>query len=161
MTILKLSIKRLKMLLFIILIAFSNVLFAEIIEIPNVGLSIDAPEGFSNSTTFDGLINLESNDAILMRILPESAPPEFVDSFTKELLLTRNINELSREKIILDDTEAILIKATQHANGEVFGKWLLLFYRNSQAFIVAATFRNLESDISDKIKLSLSSIGFI
>ena len=140
---------------------FSLNTYADTVEIPNLGLSIAAPPGFEFATDFDGLANLQTKDSVLMAILPDGAPPNFVDSFTKELLKTRGIEEQSREVISLDGTEATLIKAQQVAADTVFGKRLLLFYRDQRAYVVNVTYRDLEGDVAEQLETSLRSIQFI
>ena len=140
---------------------FSLNTYADTVEIPNLGLSIDAPPGFEFATDFDGLANLETKDSVLMAILPDGTPSNYVDSFTKELLKTRGIEEQSRQIILLDDTEATLINAQQVAADTIFGKRLLLFYRDQRAYVVNATYRDLEGDVAEQLETSLRSIQFL
>jgi len=137
------------------------IVLAEVMDLPRVGLSIEPPVGFERATRFDGLVNPQTKDTILIMVLPEGLPGNYLDAFTKEALATRGINEESREQITLDTTNAILVRATQTVQGYTYGKWILLFEHSDKTYMVNASYRDRDSEIVGKIKAALTSIKFV
>ena len=152
-----LTLFRLTFCVFLLSVAFDVI--AESVSLPNVGLSLDAPAGFESATRFDGLVNNQTKDTILIAILPEGTPKEYVESFTDEILETRGITVQSREQITISGVSALLIEASQFHGNQSFGKWLLLFSNNDKNYVINASYRN--PDVSEKIRNALISIKFL
>lgn len=102
------------------------------------GLSLTAPPGFEVASTWEGFGQAETGASVMaVRV-----PGPFADieaGFSDVGLASRGMQLVSREARTHDGLPAVLLRATQTAQGTRFDKWLLAFGDAEQTFLVTAT----------------------
>jgi hypothetical protein len=112
--------------------------------------SMIPPKGFTAATAFSGFENEESGASIMVTEIPESAD-KIGESFTAEALKKQGMQLISKEIIDFNNAKALLIKASQPANGTTYLKQVLVFGDGKKTILVNGIYpvesKKLEGDI--------------
>lgn len=127
------------------------------ILIPGTKYSMIPPEGFILSTSFSGFQNNETGASIMIMDIPTSYS-SLVIGFTKEALKTKGMNLLSKENVRYKNSDAMLFKVSQQANGINYLKQILLFGDKKITVMVNGIYPEQTKDSENEIKKSLFTI---
>ncbi|MEO0376907.1 MAG: hypothetical protein AAF329_20265 [Cyanobacteria bacterium P01_A01_bin.17] len=117
---------------------------------PEVGVSLEPPEGFEKAPTFYGVQQPETGASIMVSAIP-GPYAEVVKGFNSQRLATRGLRLLSQQS--LGDGSRLLLKVSQRAYGQDFLKWLVVFAdQQNQTKVVVATF---PEDAADRLSAPL------
>ena len=125
--------------------------------IPGTKYSMIPPEGFILSTSFSGFQNNETGASIMIMDIPTSYS-SLVQGFTKEALKTKGMNLLSKENVKYKNSDAMLFKVSQKANGINYLKQVLLFGDKKITVMVNGIYPEQAKDSENEIKKSLFTI---
>jgi len=126
------------------------------IKISGTKCSLIPPDGFITATTFSGFQNAETGASIMINEFP--APYQtLVDGFTADALKTKGITLVSRQILNFNNSTAILINATQAANGTTYIKQILIFGDSNGTVLVNGIYPEASKKIEGKIKEALLS----
>jgi len=125
--------------------------------IPGTKYSMIPPEGFILSTNFSGFQNNETGASIMIMDIPTSYS-SLVSGFTKEALKTKGMNLLSKENVRYKNSDAMLFKVSQKANGINYLKQVLLFGDKAKTVMVNGIYPEQAKDSENEIKKSLFTI---
>jgi hypothetical protein len=128
---------------------------ANYINFPAVGVKLTQPQGFDRSGNFDGFQQVSTQSSILVTKLP--TPFNNVrDGFTAKNLLTRGMKLERKEKISIDGNPGLLLRVSQTAFGQKFGKWLVIFGKGEETILMTATFpRDRAAKLAPQLKSTL------
>jgi len=127
------------------------------VQIPGTKYSMIPPEGFILSTNFSGFQNNETGASIMVMDIPTSYS-SLVSGFTKEALKTKGMNLLSKENVRYKNSDAMLFKVSQQANGINYLKQILLFGDKKITVMVNGIYPEQSKDSGNEIKKSLFTI---
>ncbi len=152
----------------ICLVSFSTVFGQEKIEntitddhvnIPSSKVSLIPPVGFTKSTLISGFQDLTTGSSILLIDMP--APySKIAPAFTKENLMSKGIEILSKEEYIINGLPAILINAQQIISGSIYSKTLLILGNETESMMIQGTCNNLNKAEIETIKTTLLAIVY-
>jgi hypothetical protein len=127
---------------------------------PEVGLSIQPPEGFEKATTFYGVQQSETGASVMVSAIPGPFS-EVVSGFNAQQLAARGLRLLSKQS--LAGGSKLLIKVAQEAYGQTFLKWLVVFAdQQNETKVVVATFPEDKADqLSAVLKATALSAALI
>jgi len=125
--------------------------------IPGTKYSMIPPEGFILSTNFSGFQNNETGASIMIMDIPTSYS-SLVSGFTKEALKTKGMNLLYKENVRYKNSDAMLFKVSQKANGINYLKQVLLFGDKAKTVMVNGIYPEQAKDSENEIKKSLFTI---
>jgi len=115
------------------------------------------PAGFIESTNFPGFQQNSSGATIIVTELP-GPYKEVSESFTAENLKSRGMILQSTEKTTIDGYPGLIIKFSQQAYGQDFGKLGILFGDDQETIFVVASFPvETEKDLLAPLKDSILS----
>lgn len=135
--------------------ATENAPKAQPIAITGTKVNLVKPEGFIESTNFPGFQQNTTGATIVVTEFP-GAYTDVASGFTVENLKPRGMNLISKEKVSIDSYEGFLIKFTQNANGQDYGKLAVIFGDAKESIFIIASFPvELEKDLSNVLKDSL------
>lgn len=125
--------------------------------IPGTKYSIIPPEGFALSTSFSGFQNNETGASIMIMDIPTSYS-SLLQGFTKDALKTKGMDLLSKENVKYKNSDAMLFKISQKANGINYLKQVLLFGDKKITVMVNGIYPEQSKDSENEIKKSLFTI---
>lgn len=129
-------------------------------RIPGTRVTIEAPPGFENATTFSGLQKIDSNASLMVT---EVAGPyaKITEGFTKEGLASKGMTLLSRELKTISGKPGIFLEFTQKVMGVTFHKWIASFGDNRLTVIVTGSCPDEKAaKISKDMKAAVLSAKF-
>lgn len=137
--------------------AQSDVAKAELVSVKGTKINLLKPEGFIESTNFPGFQQNTTGATIVVTEFP-GPYTDIASGFTQENLKPRGMNLISKENISVDSYKGFLVKFTQNANGQDYGKLGLIFGDDKESIFIVASFPiELEKDLSNLLKDSLTS----
>ena len=118
-------------------------------------VSLTPPTGFSTSARFAGFERADLQASIMVTELP--APfAGITRGMTASGLASRGMTLLASKRMTVDGREALLVHASQQANGADVLKWLLISGDAKASVMIVATFpRSAEAELSDAVRASL------
>lgn len=130
---------------------------AEPISVKGTKVNLVKPEGFVESSNFPGFQQNATGASIVVTEFP-GAYSDVASGFTEENLKPRGMNLISKEKISIDSYQGFLIKFTQKADGQEYGKLGVIFGDDKESVFIVASFPvDLEKDLSTVLKDSIVS----
>lgn len=130
---------------------------AEPTSVKGTKINLIKPEGFIESTNFPGFQQNTTGATIVVTEFP-GAYTDVASGFTTENLKPRGMNLLSKENISVDSYKGFLVKFTQNANGQEYGKLGIIFGDDKESVFIVASFPiELEKELSTLLKDSLIS----
>lgn len=128
---------------------------AELIGVKGTKINLIKPEGFIESTNFPGFQQNTTGATIVVTEFP-GAYTDIASGFTAENLKPRGMNLISKENISVDSYKGFLVKFTQNANGQEYGKVGVIFGDDKESVFIIASFPvELEKELSTVLKDSL------
>jgi len=125
--------------------------------IPGTKYSMIPPEGFILSPNFSGFQNIETGASIMIMDIPTSYS-SLVQGFTKDALKTKGMDLLSKENVRYKNSDAMLYKVSQKANGINYLKQILLFGDKNITVMVNGIYPEQSNDSENELKKSLFTI---
>ena len=124
-------------------------------RVTGTSVALAPPAGFEPSTRFPGFEHAESQSSILVTELP--APfAEFTRGFTADTLAARGITLISSTKQLVDGRQALLLKASQPADGGTAYKWMIVSGDAKATVMIVGTYpQDYESKIGNALKDAL------
>jgi len=124
-------------------------------RVSGTSVALAPPPGFEPSTRFPGFEHAESQSSILVTELP--APfAEFSRGFTADTLAARGITLISSTKQLVDGRQALLLKASQPADGGTAYKWMIVSGDAKATVMIVGTYpQGYESKIGNALKDAL------
>ncbi len=128
---------------------------------PEVGLSIQPPEGFEKATTFHGVQQLQTEASIMISEIPGPFS-EVIQGFTSEQLEARGIRLLTKQWLIEDQKVLMQVSQKTSSRGH-FRKWLLAFsdQQNKTKLVVATFPEDASEKLSESLKKAVLSASLI
>lgn len=127
--------------------------------VPNTKYSMIPPKGFILSSNFSGFQNNGTGASIMISDLPASYV-ELVKSFTKEALKTKGLDLISKQNVKYNNTEAMLYRMSQEANGLKYFKQVLVFGDETKTIMVNGIYPEHSKEQEKEIYNSLFSIKY-
>ncbi len=125
------------------------------IAVKGTKINLIKPEGFTESNNFPGFQQSTTGTTIVVTEFP-GAYTDVASGFTPENLKPRGMSLISKEKVSVDSYQGFLIKFTQNANGQEYGKLGVIFGDDKESVFIVASFPiELEKDLSSLLKDSL------
>lgn len=125
------------------------------VAITGTKVSLVKPEGFIESTNFPGFQQNTTGTTIVVTEFP-GAYTDIASGFTPETLKPRGMNFISKEQISVDNYKGFLVRFTQNANGQDYGKLGVIFGDDKESVFVIASFPiESEKDLLATLKDSL------
>ena len=125
--------------------------------IPGTKYTMIPPEDFILSTGFSGFQNNETGASIMIMDIPASYS-SLIKGFTKDALKTKGMELLSKENTKYKNSDAMLFKVSQKANGINYLKQVLLFGDDKITVMVNGIYPEQAKDSENEIKKSLFTI---
>jgi len=145
----------LSMLLVCLLAAFS---IAEAERVPGTRVNIIPPPSYRLADQFSGFVDQKTRSSIMINEMPLTFA-DMLKSITNENLAGKGIKVISRESIVVNGNDAVLLKVSQNFSGEKYLKWLLLFGNNENTVMLTAAFPSgMDTRVSDVLKDSILSV---
>jgi hypothetical protein len=105
---------------------------------PKCGIKIRRPEGFEKADSFDGFGQSETQSSVMAASIP-GPYSKVTAGFTQEQMKARGWVLRTRRDVKVDCLPGILVHFEQHAAGQVFLKWSLVFGDDRKTTMVTAT----------------------
>ena len=122
---------------------------------------LQPPVGLVESSRFPGFGQESSQASIMVTQLPTS-PAELMAGFTTEALLTRGMSLEEKEDLEFLGASALLVRATQMANGMEFEKLILIFGDSDRTALVVASYpTEVASQMRASMRKSLLSATWV
>ncbi len=124
------------------------------IAVKGTKINLIKPEGFTESNNFPGFQSTNGTTIVVTEF--PGAYTNVASGFTPENLKPRGMNLISKEKVSVDSYQGFLVKFTQNANGQEYGKLGVIFGDDKESVFIVASFPiELEKDFSSLLKDSL------
>jgi len=130
----------------------------KLVKVPGTKVSLVPPAGLKLSERFPGFMDEETSSSILITEMP--APySEIANGFTKEALVTRGMNLLSRREVSLNGRPGILLQVGQKTRSIAFLKWMVVTGNEKETVLVTATFpEQMKAQLSSAMEKSALSV---
>lgn len=112
------------------------------------------PQDFTMAVNFSGFQQDESGSSIMVLDLP--APfSEISSAFSAEALLSKGMDLLANEELVLNGLPAFLLAVEQEAYGQTYKKYILAFGNDRETVMINGTFPKGKELMGDAIKNAL------
>lgn len=129
-------------------------------RVSGTDVSLIPPRDFREAKNFTGFENPKVSASIVVRVF-RAGIGNFIAGVTDERMKAGGLTVLSRQKLEVDDKQALLLKAAQDNNGSPYLKWILYFGDGSQSAQLVGEFpKDNESRVSSLIKNALLTAKF-
>jgi hypothetical protein len=128
-------------------------------NIKGTKISLIPPQGFADALNFQGLQQAESGSSIMVLDIP-GPYSETSKGITKENMLSRGIEVKKIEKIIINQRPALFVTATQHANGSIYTKFILVCGSEKETIMLNGVFPESLKKIGAKVKKSMLTLFY-
>jgi len=127
------------------------------VQIPGTKCMLQAPEGFTASTSYSGFQHKGTGAFIMINEVP--APTAAIAAGFHEAALKKGgMTLLNTEKSSLHGRNATLYTVSQQSNGTTFTKYLLLFGQDSASTLITAGFPQDASEKAAALKAAILAI---
>ncbi len=130
-----------------------------LISIPGTKYAMVPPNDFELSNDFTGFQSEKTKSSIIIVDLP-AAYSLLKGSFTKEALLTKGMELITKENVKFNNAEAQLYKVRQKAFGISYLKQILIFGDEQKTVIVNGIYPEEFTEVENEIKTALLTITF-
>ena len=130
------------------------------VSFPSIGVQLMQPQGFTESSKFQGFQQESSQSSVMLIKLPGPFS-EIANGFTGKNLKSRGMKLVRKKSVKVDGSKALLLQVIQEAYGTEFYKWILATGDESSTQLITATFPSTEVDyLSDELKSVLLNLKF-
>ncbi|MEC5158585.1 hypothetical protein [Chryseobacterium sp. MP_3.2] len=130
-----------------------------LIPIPGTKFSMVPPNDFELSSDFTGFQSEKTKSSIIIVDFP-AAYSLLKESFTKEALLTKGMELISKENVKYNNVKAQLYKVRQKAFGKTYLKQILIFGDETKTVIVNGIYPEEFLEMENDIKTALFTLTF-
>jgi hypothetical protein len=128
---------------------------AQTVRVTGTSVALAPPPGFAPSSRFPGFEHAESQSAIMVTELPGPFA-EISRGLTADTLAARGITLISSTKQLVDGRQALLLKASQPADGGTAYRWMIVSGDAKNTVMIVGTYpQDYESKIGNALKDAL------
>ncbi len=109
------------------------------VSFPSVGVKLRRPPGFDDGENFHGFQQAATQASILIVSMP-AAYAEIAGGLTAEQLQTKGMRLIDATDVTVGGGPALLLRASQNANGLEYYKWMLVFGDDETTKLITCTY---------------------
>lgn len=125
-------------------------------EVNGTKISLIPPDGFTRASNFSGFQQIESGSSIMVLNIPE-AFLSISKGLNNQALLSKGMVLKKIKKLTLNNLPAILLKAEQNANSNIYIKYMLAFGTQKESILINGVFPKNIKGLDKLLKKSLLS----
>lgn len=126
-------------------------------QVAGTKVALIPPADFTPSTTFPGF--QQTDKASSLMVIEAPGPfREVSQAFTPEGLKTKQMVQITREDITINEKKGILLKTEQQAHGITYTKYVLLFGDDEGSIMINGTFPKQLPTLEAPVKEALLSV---
>lgn len=130
------------------------------VRIPGTDVRIEPPAGFSRAERFAGFEHPELGASIVVTEIPGPVT-EVRRGMTRKGLASRGMLWIGSQSVSLESGEALLIHASQRAQGVDYFKWMLVGGTEQRTVMVVGSFpTDAAAELSEPIRTSLLTVSW-
>lgn len=125
------------------------------ILVKGTNIQIIPPKNYSQSTSFKGFQNPDDQTSMIMIVEIPGPFNEVTKGFNIESLTTNGMKLISKNKVVINEFNGIIIDLEQEANGLTYSKNILIYGDEKSTTMINGVFLKEAKEIEKEIKASI------